>query len=56
MIVTLGDALGLSTIAEGVETAEQRAALVALGCTRAQGYHFFRPADAPAVTALLRGR
>jgi diguanylate cyclase (GGDEF)-like protein/PAS domain S-box-containing protein len=56
MIVTLGDALGLSTIAEGVESAEQQAALVALGCTRAQGYHFFRPADAPAVTALLRGR
>ncbi|HEU4630350.1 MAG TPA: EAL domain-containing protein [Gemmatimonadaceae bacterium] len=54
LIVSLGEALGLSTIAEGVETAEQQAALVALGCTRAQGYHFFRPVEASAVSLLLR--
>jgi diguanylate cyclase (GGDEF)-like protein/PAS domain S-box-containing protein len=55
LIVALGETLGLSTIAEGVESEAQRQALVALGCTRAQGYHFCRPTEAPVVTALLRG-
>ena len=32
--------LGLSTVAEGVETADQRDALVAMGCSHAQGYLF----------------
>ncbi|PQA76988.1 EAL domain-containing protein [Rhodoferax sp. TS-BS-61-7] len=43
-IVTLGDSLQLQVIAEGVETTEQRDALVALGCTYFQGYLFGRPA------------
>ena len=43
-IVTLGDSLQLQVIAEGVETTEQRNALVALGCTHFQGYLFGRPA------------
>ncbi|OYQ42600.1 diguanylate cyclase [Rhodoferax sp. TH121] len=46
-IVTLGDSLHLQVIAEGVETTEQRDALVALGCTHFQGYLFGRPAPAP---------
>jgi PleD family two-component response regulator len=33
----------LETIAEGVETAEQHAQLVMLGCDRAQGYYWSRP-------------
>ena len=41
-------------VAEGVETAEQRAALVELGCTAAQGYHFFRPMPADKIVAVLR--
>ncbi|ROP30057.1 putative bifunctional diguanylate cyclase/phosphodiesterase [Couchioplanes caeruleus] len=41
--VELGARLGARVVAEGVETAEQRAALLALGCTAAQGYHFSRP-------------
>jgi EAL domain-containing protein (putative c-di-GMP-specific phosphodiesterase class I) len=42
-IVRLGQSLGLAVIAEGVETAEQLAALKALRCTAAQGYYVARP-------------
>lgn len=43
-IVTLGKCLGLSVIAEGVETEAQRARLFELGCTVYQGYLFGKPA------------
>ncbi|HEY0777926.1 MAG TPA: EAL domain-containing protein [Gemmatirosa sp.] len=52
-IVALGDALEMRCVAEGVETAEQRAALVALGCPLAQGFHFARPLAPEAVDALV---
>ena len=42
-VIGLGQALGLTTIAEGVETAEQLDALWVLGCDQAQGYHLGRP-------------
>ncbi|MCX8018522.1 MAG: EAL domain-containing protein, partial [Rhodocyclaceae bacterium] len=42
-IVGLARGLGLDLLAEGVETAAQRDALVALGCKRFQGYLFSRP-------------
>ena len=42
-IVALGGALGLRTVGEGVETAAQRDALRAVGCTYGQGYLFARP-------------
>ncbi len=42
-MVSLGSALGLSVCAEGVETIEQRDALIALGCDTAQGYYYSRP-------------
>ncbi|MEO8695699.1 MAG: EAL domain-containing protein [Acidimicrobiales bacterium] len=45
-LVSLADTLGLTTIAEGVETELQREALLVLGCTRAQGYLFGRPVAA----------
>jgi diguanylate cyclase (GGDEF)-like protein/PAS domain S-box-containing protein len=48
-IVTMGASLGLDVIAEGVETAAQRDALVALGCANFQGYLFGRPAPLPMV-------
>jgi diguanylate cyclase (GGDEF)-like protein len=41
-IVSIANALGMTTTAEGVETAEQRQFLEALGCDEAQG-HFFSP-------------
>jgi diguanylate cyclase (GGDEF)-like protein len=52
-VLDLGRALGLATVAEGVETAEQLAALRDLGCDWAQGYHLARPGPAETVTALL---
>ena len=45
-LVSLADTLGLTTIAEGVETELQRESLLVLGCTRAQGYFFGRPVAA----------
>ncbi|WP_240619606.1 EAL domain-containing protein [Blastococcus sp. TF02-8] len=45
-IVALGSACGTQSLAEGVETAEQLALAVELGCTFAQGYHLARPMPA----------
>lgn len=51
--VGLAHELGLRVVAEGVETAEQRIALTELGCTSAQGYHFFKPMPADKIGAVL---
>ena len=53
-VLDLGRALGLTTVAEGIETPEQLAALRDLGCDWAQGYHLARPGPAETVTALLK--
>ncbi len=45
-IVALGHGLGLKVIAEAVETAEQSAALRAMGCDQAQGHFYSRGAKA----------
>jgi EAL domain-containing protein (putative c-di-GMP-specific phosphodiesterase class I) len=42
-IISLGRAMGLPVIAEGVETEEQRDFLAGLGCHSFQGYLFSRP-------------
>lgn len=42
-IVTLAQTLGLSVVAEGIETMEQLAVLQALNCDQLQGYLFARP-------------
>jgi EAL domain-containing protein (putative c-di-GMP-specific phosphodiesterase class I) len=42
-VISLGRAMGLSVIAEGVETEEQRDFLARLGCHAYQGYLFGRP-------------
>ncbi|MCV2886633.1 EAL domain-containing protein [Aestuariibacter sp. AA17] len=42
-IVTLGNKLGLKTIAEGVEEREQASHMLKLGCDEAQGYLFAKP-------------
>jgi diguanylate cyclase (GGDEF)-like protein/PAS domain S-box-containing protein len=52
-VVRLASALHVDAIAEGVEHADQAAALRLLSCTYAQGYHFARPQPAADVHALL---
>lgn len=52
-IVLLAGAMGLETVAEGIETVEQFHAARQLGCDRMQGYLFARPADAQDVTELI---
>ena len=42
-IINLGHELGLAIIAEGVETEDECARLLALGCTHMQGYLFAQP-------------
>ena len=53
-IIGLSRSLGLKTIAEGVETAEQLAFLRERGCDEAQGYHIGRPMLAEDFEAFLR--
>ncbi|QUX97884.1 diguanylate cyclase [Marinomonas sp. CT5] len=43
MIIELGNFLGLSVIAEGIETEQQKNNLLALGCDDGQGYLFAKP-------------
>jgi diguanylate cyclase (GGDEF)-like protein len=52
-VIHMAHALGLSTVAEGVETAEQLAALRSLGCDRAQGFYFSRPQPPEVIEQLL---
>jgi diguanylate cyclase (GGDEF)-like protein/PAS domain S-box-containing protein len=52
-IVNLTKALGIFVVAEGVETEEQAARLLALGCGEAQGYLFSRPVPAEAIATML---
>jgi EAL domain-containing protein (putative c-di-GMP-specific phosphodiesterase class I) len=42
-IVCLGEGLGAAVVAEGVETAAERATVESLGVRYAQGYLFARP-------------
>ncbi|HSY80185.1 MAG TPA: EAL domain-containing protein [Gemmatimonadaceae bacterium] len=53
-IVGLATTLKLNTVAEGVEHADQRAQLLALGCHYGQGFLFAKPIDAEAIGALLQ--
>ena len=53
-MIELSHALGLSVIAEGIETAEQAHLLSILGCDYAQGYFFGRPAGFAEIATALR--
>ncbi len=55
-IVGLASNLGLSVVAEGVETEEILAQLTELGCDVAQGYHVCRPIPASDLTGWLAAR
>ena len=52
-IILLGRALGMTVIAEGVETTEQLGQLIKLKCDGAQGYLFDRPLSAGSAERLL---
>jgi diguanylate cyclase (GGDEF)-like protein len=52
-LVQLGKALGLGTVAEGIETQQQRMRLEAEGVDFGQGYLFAQPLDVKAVNSLL---
>jgi predicted signal transduction protein with EAL and GGDEF domain len=52
-ITALGRALGLSVLAEGVETEEQRILLRLAGCNEMQGFLFAKPAPRMAIDRLL---
>jgi EAL domain-containing protein (putative c-di-GMP-specific phosphodiesterase class I) len=52
-IMAMSEALGIQTIVEGVETAEQARHLMKLGCRVAQGYLYARPARADQIIDVL---
>jgi diguanylate cyclase (GGDEF)-like protein/PAS domain S-box-containing protein len=52
-IIGLADALGLTTVAEGVETEAQLDVLRELGCGRAQGYYLGRPTESQRIAELI---
>jgi EAL domain-containing protein (putative c-di-GMP-specific phosphodiesterase class I) len=54
-VVSLSEALGLSPVAEGVETEDDAHLLQALGCRFAQGYLYARPMGVREATAWLLG-
>jgi EAL domain-containing protein (putative c-di-GMP-specific phosphodiesterase class I) len=53
-IIGIGSTLKLTTLAEGIEMAEQRAGLEVLGCELGQGYYFARPLPPAGIEAILR--
>jgi diguanylate cyclase (GGDEF)-like protein/PAS domain S-box-containing protein len=52
-VIDLADAMGIATVAEGVETEEQLARLRTLGCPIAQGFYFSQPLRAEEFDGLL---
>jgi EAL domain-containing protein (putative c-di-GMP-specific phosphodiesterase class I) len=55
IVVQLADTLGLSVVAEGVETVEQADLLRGMGCAYAQGFLFARPVPLAEYRDLLEG-
>ncbi len=52
-VIATGHALGLSIVAEGIETEEQRAFLAGCGCDEGQGYLFSEPLPAAQIRAQM---
>ncbi|GAC1436883.1 MAG: EAL domain-containing protein [Solirubrobacteraceae bacterium] len=52
-IIGMAASLGVETLAEGIETAEQAAVLRRMGCDSGQGFHFSKPVPAEAIPGLL---
>jgi len=52
-VLTMADCLDVTVTAEGIETAEQAAELISLGCVSGQGYYYARPQPADEIDRLL---
>ncbi|AOU96933.1 hypothetical protein BI364_01940 [Acidihalobacter yilgarnensis] len=52
-IIAMAHSLDMGVVAEGVETAEQEAYLLKLGCDAAQGFRYGKPVPADALDSLL---
>lgn len=52
-VISIADALGLSVVAEGIETEAQLAMVRGLGCNFAQGFYFAKPLPADEARALI---
>ena len=55
-VLSLADALGMSTTAEGIETVELATTLAALGCSSGQGFYFAKPLEADAALNYWKSR
>jgi EAL domain-containing protein (putative c-di-GMP-specific phosphodiesterase class I) len=55
-VLSLADALGMSTTAEGIETVELATTLATLGCASGQGFYFAKPLEAEAALAYWKSR
>jgi diguanylate cyclase (GGDEF)-like protein len=55
-VVELAHLLGMTAVAEGVETAGQHKELTALACDSCQGYYFSRPMPPDAIDSLIQQR
>jgi diguanylate cyclase (GGDEF)-like protein len=55
-VLSLADALGMSTTAEGIETVELATTLAALGCSSGQGFYFAKPLEPAAALKYWRSR
>jgi len=55
-IISLAHGLGMTVVAEGVETKAQRYLLAELGCDQYQGYLFSRPRKAADIAELLKAK
>jgi diguanylate cyclase (GGDEF)-like protein len=52
-ILAIAESAGMSVVAEGIETEDQRQVLLGLGCRQGQGYLFARPMPAAEASRLL---
>src|SRR5689334_4899901 len=55
-VLSLAEALGMSTTAEGIETVELATTLATLGCASGQGFYFARPLEADAALDYWKSR
>jgi EAL domain-containing protein (putative c-di-GMP-specific phosphodiesterase class I) len=55
-VLSLAEALGMSTTAEGIETVELATTLATLGCASGQGFYFARPLEPDAALDYWKSR